>query len=246
MREIGQYMNRKHPGAPIFLAESSELSAFNAEVYANGWHQYDVWVRLRRARSPLEIAGILDRWNVHYVAAPKPGFGSAMNPRPLEDFLTDCVTPEFQASWLFLARIENSCRSAAEARAPLTVSPGIYDDSDPAIVFQGAWLQDKVWPQTYFHTVTYTNLPGSKVRFAFRGAMLTYVYTRAANRGKADITIDGVRRATLDLYSPSAEWQSRTSFKVAAGQHLAVITILPDKNPKSADRFIDVDAFEVQ
>jgi hypothetical protein len=94
--------------------------------------------------------------------------------------------------------------------------------------------------------VTYSNVPGSEIRIAFQGGLLTYVYTKATNRGKADILIDGVHRATLDLYSPETEWQSRATFKEAAGQHLAVITILPDKNPKSSDRFIDVDAFEVQ
>jgi hypothetical protein len=165
----------------------------------------------------------------------------------LRDLLKDCVTPEYQAAWLFLARIENSCQAAGQAdREPLTVLPGIYDDFDPAIVFHGPWIKDKVFPQTHSHTVTYANLPGSEVRFAFRGGSLTYVYTKAANRGMADITIDGIRRATLDLYSPKAEWQSRTTFTIGAGQHLAVITILPDKNPKSSDRWIDVDAFEVQ
>jgi hypothetical protein len=113
-------------------------------------------------------------------------------------------------------------------------------------VFHGPWIRDKIWPQTYAHTVTYSSVPGSEVRLAFQGASLTYVYTRAANRGMADIAIDGARKSTLDLYSPQAEWQSRTTFELGAGRHLAVITILPDKNPKSSDRFIDVDAFEVQ
>ena len=117
MREIGQYMNRKHPGVPVFLAESSDLSAFNADVYANGWHQYDVWSRLRRADSPMEIDRLLLQWNVHYVAAPKPGFASPTNPRTLQDFLADCVAPEFQAGWLFLARIENSCQRWSGSRA---------------------------------------------------------------------------------------------------------------------------------
>jgi hypothetical protein len=129
---------------------------------------------------------------------------------------------------------------------PLTVRPGLYDDSDPAIVYQGTWTHDKGWPQAHSTTVTFSNLPGSLVRFAFQGRSLAYVYTKAANRGRADIAIDGVRKATLDLYSPKPEWQSRTIFKMGAGRHLAVITILPDKNPKSSDRFIDVDAFEVQ
>jgi glycosyltransferase involved in cell wall biosynthesis len=246
MREIGQYMNRKHPGVPVFLAESSELAAFNADVYANGWHQYDIWSSLRREHTSMEIDRLLLQWNVHYVAAPKPGFGSPTNPRSLQDFLTDCVAPEFQAGWLFLSRIENSCRPGGWALEPLSVSPGVYDDSDPAIVFKGPWIQDKAWPRTYAHTVTYANLPGSEIRLAFEGSVLTYTYTKAPNRGKADITIDGVPAMILDLYAPGAEWQRRTSFKVNPGQHRAVITILPDKNPKSSDRFVDLDAFEVQ
>jgi hypothetical protein len=247
IREVGQYMNRTHPGAPVFLADGSELSAFNAEVYSNGWHEFNVFLRIWGARNPLEIAGILDRWNVHYIVAPKPDAGIKFGPPALRELLDKCVTPEYQTARLFLARIEKNCQSAGQAnREPLLALPGIYDDFDPAIVFRGPWIQDKVWPQTYSHTVTYSNLPGSEVRFAFTGGLLTYVYTKAANRGRADIAIDGVRKTTLDLYSPKPEWQSRTIFKVGAGQHLAVITILPGKNPKSADRFIDVDAFEVQ
>jgi hypothetical protein len=247
IREIGQYMNRAHPGSPVFLADGSELSAFNAEVYSNGWHEYNVFTRIWGARDPLEITGILDRWNVHYIVAPKPEAGIKFGPPALRELLDKCVTPEYQTTWLFLARIENNCQPAAQAnREPLIVSPGLYDDSDPAIVYKGSWIQDKGWAQAHAQTVTFSNLPGSEIRFAFQGGLLTYVYTKAANRGLADITIDGVRKATLDLYSPKAEWQSRSIFKAGAGQHLAVITIRPDKNPKSSDRWIDVDAFEVQ
>lgn len=247
MREIGQYMNREHPGAPIFLADGSDLAAFDAEVYTNGWHQYGVWARLQLARSAGEVRDLLNRWNVHYVAAPKPGFGVTIKPRTLEDLLKACATPEYQAGWLYLARLENGCdKPALAAREPLMVQPGVYDDFDPAIVFNGPWIQDKVFAQTHAHTVTYSNLPGSQVRFAFRGGLLSYVYTKAVNRGMADLSIDGKHQATLDLYSPGTRWQSRTMLKLPPGPHTAVITILPDKNPKSSNRFIDVDYFEVQ
>jgi hypothetical protein len=125
------------------------------------------------------------------------------------------------------------------------VHPHTYDDFDHAIVFNGPWVRDRVWPLTHAHTVTYCNLPGSDVRFAFQGEFLTYVYTKAANRGEADVAIDGLHRTTLDLYSAKTEWQSRTTFKVDPGEHHAVITVLADKNPKSSDRFVDVDAFQV-
>jgi len=242
MREIGQYMNRVHPGAPVFLADGSDLAAFNAETYSNGWHQFGVFIRLARARDEREIAGILDRWNVHYVAAPKLALGIKLNPPALRDLLKDCVTPEFQTTWLFLAHIDKDCQ-----HQPSLVQPGIYDDFDPAIAFQGHWIRDQVFPETHAQTVTYSNVPGSEVRFAFQGESLNYVYTKASNRGRADVTIDGVRKATLDLYSAKTQWQSSTVFRdLGHGPHLAVITVRPDKNPKSSDRWIDVDAFEVQ
>lgn len=242
IRDIGDYMNRAHPGAPVFLADGSDLAAFNAEVYTNGWHQFNVWARLQRARDEREIADILSRWNVHYIAAPKPILGVIINPQPLRDLLKNCVTPEYQTAFLYLAHIDGHCLVSSQ---PLTVSSGFYDDSDPAIVYQGSWIQNKGWPQALFTTVTFSNLPGSKVRFVFQGSSLTYVYTKAPNRGRADVTIDNIPKATLDLYAPTPEWQSRSVFKLSAGQHLAVITVLPDKNPKSSDRFVDVDTFEV-
>jgi glycosyltransferase involved in cell wall biosynthesis len=246
IREIGDYMNRAHPGAPVFLADGSDLAAFDAEVYSNGWHQFNVWARLQRARDPRELAGILDGWNVHYIVAPKPILGVTINPQALRDLLKSCVTPEYQTAILFLAHIDKNCQPASLADLqPLTVLSGWYDDSDPAIGYQGSWTQDKGWPLAHDTSVSFANLPGSKVRFAFQGSSLAYIYTKAANRGRADIAIDGAHTAILDLYSPKPEWQSRTVFKLAAGRHVAVITVLPDKNPKSSDRFIDVDAFEV-
>ena len=143
--------------------------------------------------------------------------------------------------------VDNRFVLAGGKSAPSPVQPGIYDDFDPAIAFHGTWIRDRVWPQTHAHTVTYCNVPGSEIQFAFQGDTLTYIYTKAANRGRADVSTDGARKAILDLYSPITQWQSGTVFRdLGRGRHLAVITVLPDKNPKSSDRWIDVDAFEVR
>ena len=247
IREIGQYMNREHPGAPVFLAEGNEIAAFNAEVYGNSWHQNGIGARLQAAHTPREIYGILDGWNVHYIVAPKPGFEVTVNPRTLQDLLDECATPEYQTTHYYLARLEDGCRHADPAkRAPLLVQPGIYDDFDPALGFDRAWIRNKDWAQAQSHTVTFANLPGAQVRFAFEGGLLSYIYTKAADRGMADVAIDGVRQGAVDLYSPQTKWQSRTIFKLARGRHLAVITVLADKNPKSSGGFVDVDGFEVQ
>ena len=248
MREIGQYMNRVHPSAPVFLVEGSEMSAFNAEVYSNGWHQYNVFARLQQARSPHEVLDAFNEWNVHYVVAPKPGSGIDIKPKTLQDLLSKCGSVEFQTTRLYLAHLPSQCTvPPPPVPDPVIVSAGVYDDADPAIVYQGRWSQNPGFSQTYSHTITYSNLPGSLVRFAFQGSSLTYIYTRAPNRGKAEVVIDGARKAVLDLYSPETKWQSRTEFRnLGAGRHLVVITLLEDKNPRATDRFIDVDAFEVK
>ncbi len=245
VREIGQYMNREHPGAPVFLAEGSELAAFNAEVYVNGWHQYGVFSRLKHTRTSQEVHDILNHWNVHYVVAPKPGYGVLVNPRTLQDLIAQCGTPEFQTTDFYLARLDDGCRQPAK-RTPLVAQPGIYDDFDPALVFDGPWIQDSRFNEPYKHTVTYADVPTSTVTFAFQGGLLSYVYTKTGNRGMADVAIDGIHKATLDLYAPKTRWQERTIFKLDRGTHTAVVTVLPDKNPKSSGHWIDVDSFEVQ
>ncbi len=247
IREIGDYMNRVHPGAPVLLADNSDVAAFDAEVYENGWHQYGVWTRLGSAQTPQEVAAILRGWNVQYVAAPKPRVGVVFHSQALRDLLSQCATPEFQTTWLYLARLEKGCDATLVERQPLLLSPGLYDDQDPAIAYRGGWVSDAGWPKAFSQTISFCNVPGADVRVAFQGDTLVYVYTRAANRGQAGVVIDGVRRATLDLYSPITAWQTSTVFSdLGSRRHLAVITVLPGKNPQSSDRFVDVDAFEVK
>ena len=201
----------------------------------NDWDVYFV-VRLSYGDPELQLYR-MTVWNEHHVKVDPGSY----------DYVLDWVDKRFVLVSQKVARVEGGRQAAAPAsHEPSIVPPGIYDDFDPAIEFHGPWIPDKAWPRTHSHTVTYCNVPGSEVRFAFRGSLLTYVYTKAANRGMADIVIDGVHTAALDLYSPEPEWQSRTSFRLSAGPHVAVITILPGKNPKSKDRFVDVDALEVR
>jgi len=245
MREIGEYMNTEHPASPVFLTNGNELAAFQAEVYSAGWHQAGVRARLQLALTSQEILDIFHQWNIHYAVAPKPGSGEAIALPTLRDLVERCATPEYQASWLYLVRLNDQCTPMEHP--PLLALPGWYDDNDPAIAYHGPWTLDMAWPSTDRHTVTYCNIPGCQVRFAFRGEFLMYVYTKAANRGRADIIIDGTHKDTLDFYSSQTQWQAATIFAhLGPGNHLAVITVLPDKSPQASDRFVDVDAFRVQ
>ncbi|MGA2592178.1 MAG: glycosyltransferase [Bryobacteraceae bacterium] len=242
MREIAEYMNREHPGSAVFLASGSDIAGFNGEVYMNSWLEYPVWNRLRHVVTPQEIVRLLEQWKVRYVAAWKPG---SMPPEAvvMADFLARCTTLEYDAGSAYLARLEISCKVP-----PLEGVKGVvYDDFDPSVAFKGPWIRDPGWPEAFLHTVTYCNIPGAEVRFAFSGNTLTYIYTRATNRGKAEVTIDGAHKTVVDLYAAQVAWQSRFVFqKLGPGRHLALIRVLPQKNQNSSDRYVDVDGFVVE
>ena len=99
------------------------------------------------------------------------------------------------------------CYRTAAVEPVLTAKPGIYDDLDPTILLRGDWERGEAFDSAFERTVTYTDIPGAEIRFAFEGGELTYVFTRAANRGIAAVTIDGAGKGTIDLYSVDPQWQ---------------------------------------
>jgi hypothetical protein len=130
---------------------------------------------------------------------------------------------------------------------PLVPGPaGIYDDSDPAIQFRGIWEKFTDFDGAAFHTLTASDLPGAQISFAFEGTALTYVFTKAFNRGLAELRIDGVQKDIVDLYSRRIEWQSCvTVCCLANGRHLGTVRVLGRKSSHSSGRFVDLDALVV-
>ncbi|MEZ4712025.1 MAG: matrixin family metalloprotease, partial [Caldilineaceae bacterium] len=54
--------------------------------------------------------------------------------------------------------------------------------------------------------VIYSKNAQDAIYFTFKGTSITYYYTKDFNRGKADVTIDGVSQGLVDLWSPSTVW----------------------------------------
>ena len=169
----------------------------------------------------------------------------------LEGYLDAHTAPEFENGRFYVARIIPECESLSGADLeawlaklpPALVSPGVYDDFDPALRFHGLWTRSREFNGPYRRSISYTNIPGAEATFAFEGKSLTYVYTKAPNRGLARIEIDGVAHA-IDLYSPKVQWQARTEFCcLAPGRHLVVLRATGEKQPQSQGVYIDLDAF---
>jgi hypothetical protein len=127
------------------------------------------------------------------------------------------------------------------------VPAGQYDDADPRITLNAAWKRDTQFPDADQHTVTYSNIPGASASLAFHGNAITYIYTRAANRGIAEVWIDGVRKDRPDLYSPRTAWRSQSRYEgLGAGEHVIEIRVAGERNPRASNCFVDLDGLVVE
>jgi hypothetical protein len=124
---------------------------------------------------------------------------------------------------------------------------GFYDDFDPALRFTGEWEHNETFKEPILQTISYTDIPGADVSFAFEGQAITYIFTKAPNRGIAEVIVDGKSQGPIDLYSERIEWQTRQRFCCfARGRHLLTIRVTGQANARSSGKYVDVDALVVE
>jgi hypothetical protein len=206
-------------------------------------------------RSLSGMVGLMRKRCIRYFVTHET-LGKRLQPAALWQLLTYCTVKERAFGDYSLAALDPACESLSEAalwermaRRPLeTCRAGTYDDFDPLIRFRGDWTQDeRSSGGAWSGTLTYTLEPGAEAGFAFDGRSLTYVYTKAWNRGIAEISIDGVTHGLVDLYAPRIEWQNRVSFCCfAPGRHELAIRATGRHSPAATASYIDVDALIVQ
>ncbi|MBI4472348.1 MAG: hypothetical protein HY646_06745 [Acidobacteria bacterium] len=120
--------------------------------------------------------------------------------------------------------------------------PPEADDTNSRVDYSGSWTRG-VSTGARSGTLTYTNETGASARLTFNGTEVQYVYTKAFNRGMAEVLIDGIARSVVDLYGPDIEWQASAMFQgLTPGWHTIEIRASGGKNPASADVLIDLDA----
>jgi hypothetical protein len=117
----------------------------------------------------------------------------------------------------------------------------------PAVAYTGAWSTDAAGG--YFGGgVNHASAPGRKATVTVDGATdLAWVSTKGPDRGKAAVYIDGVKKATIDLYSATTKLR-QVVYTIAFGSaasHTIEVRVLGTKNAASSGRRVDLDAFEV-
>lgn len=65
--------------------------------------------------------------------------------------------------------------------------------------------------------------------------------------GKADVALDGVRDATIDLYSPTEVYEQvvYSNAGLELGNHTLTVTVRGDRNSASTGNLVTTDAFEL-
>ncbi len=94
--------------------------------------------------------------------------------------------------------------------------------------------------------MSYSDHPGDVLRLNFTGQSITYVYTKAPNRGMAEVSIDGAATTLINLYSPTPAWQSYTAFaNLRPGQHIIELSVSTQADPRASGHYVDLDRFQV-
>jgi len=123
---------------------------------------------------------------------------------------------------------------------------GAYDDLDPEIEYTGTWLHDRQFAEALGGSITYSRKAGDTARLTFSGRAVTYFYTKAPNRGIAQVSIDGENVAQLNLYSEKTEWRTESTFdNLKPGRHIIEVRVLGRKDPRSSDSWVDLDRFRI-
>jgi hypothetical protein len=116
----------------------------------------------------------------------------------------------------------------------------VYDDRHYNLKYIGNWANHIGFTGPSDNSVSYTNIAEDAVTFTFEGTQIQYFYTRANNRGRAAVTIDGIDRGFVDQCSANTQWQASTLFNgLGGGTH--TIHIANAGPTGCAGSYIDVD-----
>jgi alpha-L-fucosidase len=119
------------------------------------------------------------------------------------------------------------------------------EDRNAALVYSSGWANTS--SSNYSSgTGRYAINANSQVQYAFSGTGIKWYGVVGNDHGKADVYIDNVFDASVDLYNQ--HWAANTVVYakrgLSNGSHTVKIIVRNDKNPASSNNFVEIDALE--
>lgn len=119
------------------------------------------------------------------------------------------------------------------------------DDRNAALAYSSGWAT--IASGNYASgTGTFSLGAGSTVQYTFTGTGVKWYGVVGNDHGKADVYIDNVLDATIDLYTP--HWAANTIVyakrDLVSGSHTIKVVVRSDKNVASSNNYVEIDALE--
>ena len=120
-----------------------------------------------------------------------------------------------------------------------------YEQTSSTVAYRGAW-SSSVIAGLSGGTHKYSHDTSATAVFTFTGSRVRWIGKRAANYGKAWVSVDTSAPVLVDLYSATTRNQQRLfeSGLLPAGRHTMTIRVTGTKNAKASYHYVDVDALE--
>jgi streptogramin lyase len=143
----------------------------------------------------------------------------------------------------FRVRAEDAARNLSAWAAGPDLRAAITQERSSSIAFAGSWTTTSS-ASASGGALRWASAAGARATYSFSGRNVAWVAATGPNRGRAEVWLDGVRVATVDLYSPTRS-DRRVVFttSTAAGAHQLQVRVLGRHDPASTGDRIDVDAF---
>jgi hypothetical protein len=123
-----------------------------------------------------------------------------------------------------------------------TRTTSLIQQTSPAVSYRGTWTKgSSSWYSA--GSVKYATARGAYASMTFTGRGVAFVSSAASNRGKANIYVNGVYQATVNLYSASGQYRRvvwAKTWPTAARRTIKVVVVGTSGRPR-----VDVDAFIV-
>ena len=126
-----------------------------------------------------------------------------------------------------------------------TIHSAKTDDRNAVLVYSSGW-NDTSSANYSEGTGRYALAANSQVQYTFSGTGVKWYGVVGNDHGKADVYIDNVLDATVDLYNQ--HWAANTIVYAKRGlpngSHTVKIVVRSDKNLASSNYFVEIDALE--
>ena len=123
-----------------------------------------------------------------------------------------------------------------------------YDDTDPALDYAGTWSHVANQSYTggdYKNTESFSNTTGDSMSVTFTGTAVRWIGSQTSNHGLADVSIDGVKQATVDCSGNADQAVLFSKTGLSDGTHTLKIVVDGTHSSGSTDNYVSIDAIDV-